>query len=244
MFETGTMTSTRREPLQEKGVLLMAGEEGACHSLSESLEMFREFSVQRVASAREGITKVYEDFFDLVLIHKSVADIDAHSVCRILRRNGVRIPLIVLDPDGGDTDVILGLEYGASDYVTGRTHLGVLLARIRAHLRQFDQSEDARFQCGPFVFRPGDKVLVHKTTNESVHLTPKETRILLLLCRYQGLSVRRGELLEKIWGFRSDVPTHTLESHIHRLRQKIETDPSSPSVILSVEGGYQLTLGQ
>ena len=141
-----------------------------------------------------------------------------------MRRNGFRSPVIMLTGQGSDADTVMGLEAGANDYVAKPFKFAVLLARIRAQLRQYEASEDAVFQIGPYTFRPGSKLLANDKGSK-LKLTEKETAILRYLYR-AGRRVSRDVLLAEVWGYNSNVTTHTLETHIYRLRQKIEADPS------------------
>jgi len=116
---------------------------------------------------------------------------------------------------------------------------GVLLARIRAQLRQHEQSEDAVFKIGPYTFKPSAKMLVDDG-DKKVRLTEKETAILKFLYRTGVKTVGRDILLHEVWGYNSGVTTHTLETHIYRLRQKIERDPSNAELLVTEAGGYKL----
>ena len=159
----------------------------------------------------------------------------------VLRRAGHRMPIIMLTGAQGEADTILGLDSGANDYVTKPFKLGVLLARIRAQLRTHEQSDDATFVIGPYSFRPGQKLLVHGDSGKKVRLTEKETSILKFLLRAGDKAVGRDVLLDQVWGYNAGVTTHTLETHIYRLRQKIEKDPRKEATILVTDqGGYRL----
>jgi DNA-binding response OmpR family regulator len=158
---------------------------------------------------------------------------------RILRKNGFKAPIIMLTGHDTDSDTILGLESGANDYVTKPFKLGVLLARIRAQLRQHEQSEDAVFTIGPYTFKPAAKLLVDANGGK-VRLTEKETSILKYLYRAGERVVTREILLHEVWGYNAGVTTHTLETHIYRLRQKIEKDPSQAEILITETGGYKL----
>ena len=138
-----------------------------------------------------------------------------------------------------DADAILGLDAGANDYVTKPFRFAVLLARIRAHLRSHEQSEDAVFTIGPYEFRPAAKVLMD-AKGKKVRLTEKETNILKYLYRAGAKPVSREELLTEVWGYNAGVTTHTLETHIYRLRQKIEPEPGHARLLLTDAGGYRL----
>jgi DNA-binding response OmpR family regulator len=139
-----------------------------------------------------------------------------------------------------EADTILGLDSGANDYITKPFRLGVLLARIRAQMRQHERSEDAIFTLGPYSFRPSAKMLVEPASNKKIRLTEKETAILKYLFRAGDKVISRDELLNEVWGYNSGVTTHTLETHVYRLRQKLELDPSNAAILVTEPGGYKL----
>jgi DNA-binding response OmpR family regulator len=138
-----------------------------------------------------------------------------------------------------DGDTIQGLESGADDYVAKPFRFSVLLARIRVQLRSHEQSENAVFHIGPYQFRPAQKLLLD-SAKKKVRLTEKETNILKYLYRAGGKPVARDELLAEVWGYNAGVTTHTLETHIYRLRQKIEPDAAAAQLLLTEAGGYRL----
>ena len=149
------------------------------------------------------------------------------------------VEIIMLTGHDTDSDTILGLESGANDYVTKPFRFAVLLARIRAQLRQHEASEDAVFTIGPYSFRPSSKLLL-SPKGSKVRLTEKETAILRYLYRAGQKPVSRETLLQEVWGYNSGVTTHTLETHIYRLRQKVEKDAAVPSILVTEAGGYKL----
>jgi DNA-binding response OmpR family regulator len=177
---------------------------------------------------------------DLVIMDVGLPDIDGREAARILRRNGFKAPIIMLTGHDTDSDIILGLESGANDYVTKPFRFAVLLARIRTQLRQHEASEDAVFTIGPYTFRPRSKMLLLNPNSNKVRLTEKEVSILRYLYRAGPRPVSRETLLQEVWGYNSEVTTHTLETHIYRLRQKIEKDTPAPVILLTETGGYKL----
>ena len=140
----------------------------------------------------------------------------------------------------GENDTIAGLDAGANDYVAKPFRLGELLARLRAQLRQHEASEDAEFVIGPYLFQPAHKLLLDADTRKKTRLTEKEASILRFLYRAGGKAVSRETLLGEVWGYNAGVNTHTLETHIYRLRQKIERDPATATLLVTAEGGYRL----
>ena len=139
-----------------------------------------------------------------------------------------------------DRDVVQALDAGASDYVNKPFHLAELMARLRAQIREHDTSEDAVLPIGPYHFRPGTRTLHEPVSNVQMRLTQKEVTILKCLHRASGRPVSRQTLLQEVWGYSSAARTHTVETHIYRLRRKIEPDPAHPIVVVNDGGGYSL----
>jgi DNA-binding response OmpR family regulator len=224
-----------------KRLLLVDDDEALRASLAEQLAMHEEFEVIVSETGAGAMELAKRDHFDLVLLDVGLPDLDGREVCRMLRRSGVNVPVIMLTGADSDSDTILGLDSGANDYVTKPFRLNVLLARIRAQLRQHEQSEDATFGIGPYSFRPSTKMLLlEDEKNIKVRLTEKETAILKYLVRAGNKLIARDVLLSEVWGYNAGVTTHTLETHIYRLRQKIESDPSNAILLVTEPGGYRL----
>jgi DNA-binding response OmpR family regulator len=208
-------------------------------ALVEQLSLYDEFATLQADSATNGIAMAKEDHIDLLLMDVGLPDIDGREAVKLLRKNGFKAPVIMLTGHDTDSDTILGLEAGANDYVAKPFKFAVLLARIRAHLRQHEQSEDATFSIGRYSFRPAAKLMLDDGGSK-VRLTEKETSILKFLYRAGEKPVTRDVLLHEVWGYNSGVTTHTLETHIYRLRQKIERDPSNAELLVTEAGGYKL----
>jgi DNA-binding response OmpR family regulator len=224
---------------QVKKILLVDDDDDLREALGEQLLLTEEFDVFEAATGAEAITKVKAQLYDLVILDVGLPDTDGRELCRALRKQGVKCPVVMLTGHDTDSDTILGLDAGANDYVTKPFKFPVLLARIRAQLRTHEQSEDAVFQIGPYTFRPAQKLLLTED-NRKVRLTEKETNILKFLYRAAERVVPRDVLLHEVWGYNAGVTTHTLETHIYRLRQKIEPDPSNVRLLVTEAGGYRL----
>ena len=223
-----------------KRVLLVDDDAALRQSLAEQLELHAEFSIVQATNGAGALERVKAEQFDIVLLDVGLPDMDGREVCRLMRRAGVRIPVVMLTGADTDVDAILGLDSGANDYVVKPFKLLVLLARMRAHLRQHEQSEDAVFAIGPYSFRPSAKLLLDTEKKRKVRLTEKETAILKYLYRAGERAVTRDILLNEVWGYNAGVTTHTLETHIYRLRQKIERDPANANILVTETGGYRL----
>jgi DNA-binding response OmpR family regulator len=225
---------------QTKKILLVDDDEALRGSLAEQLRLHEEFATVEAGDGQQGLEKAKADYFDAILLDVGLPDMDGRELCRLIRRAGVKAPVIMLTAMDSDADTILGLESGANDYVTKPFRLNVLLARLRAQLRQHEQSEDAVFAIGPYSFRPAAKLMVHGASQQKVRLTEKETAILKYLYRAGDKTVGRDQLLGEVWGYNAGVTTHTLETHVYRLRQKIETDPGNAEILVTEPGGYRL----
>jgi DNA-binding response OmpR family regulator len=208
-------------------------------SLAEQLRLEEGFSTIEAASGDAALAAVATENFDLILLDVTLGDSDGREICRRMRGQGVTAPVIMLTGSDADSDTIRGLDSGANDYVTKPVRIGVLLARIRAQLRAHEHNDTAVLSIGPYSFRPATKQLVHAETKKKIRLTEKETAILKYLYR-AGRAVGREELLTEVWGYNSGVTTHTLETHVYRLRQKIEVDPSLATMLVTAQSGYQL----
>jgi DNA-binding response OmpR family regulator len=228
-----------RHMAQSKTILIVDDDADLREALAEQLEVGGEFSTVQAANGQNGVSQAQGRRPDLVLLDVDLPDIDGREVCRRLRQSGVGAPIIMLTGQTSDTDTIAGLESGANDYVAKPFKFAVLMARIRAQLRSHEQSEDAVFRLGPYEFRPAAKVLVDER-QKKIRLTEKETSILKYLYRAGEKPVPRDELLAEVWGYNAGVTTHTLETHVYRLRQKIEPDPANARLLLTEAGGYRL----
>jgi DNA-binding response OmpR family regulator len=208
-------------------------------SLVEQLSRYEEFELAEDATAAKGVARVRAEPLDLVIMDVGLPDMDGREAVKLLRKGGFKAPVIMLTGQDSESDTILGLEAGANDYVTKPFRFAVLLARIRAQLRQHEQSEDAVFTIGRYTFRPSAKTLTDES-GQKIRLTEKETAILKFLYRAGEKVITRDVLLHEVWGYNSGVTTHTLETHIYRLRQKIERDPSKAELLVTEAGGYKL----
>ncbi|MGB0681345.1 MAG: response regulator transcription factor [Magnetovibrionaceae bacterium] len=223
-----------------KRILLVDDDEALSEMLDEQLRLHEDFLVQVADSAQAALDATKADHFDIIILDVGLPDMDGRDVCRLMRKAGVKAPIIMLTGADTDADTILGLDAGANDYITKPFKLGVLLARIRAHIRQHERSDDAVFTIGPYTFHPANKMLLDNETNKKIKLTDKESAILKYLYRSGNKVVGRDKLLDEVWGYNAGVTTHTLETHVYRLRQKIERNPSNAQVLVTEPGGYRL----
>jgi DNA-binding response OmpR family regulator len=224
---------------QVRRILIADDDDDLRAALTDQLGLHDEFAAVEAADGAEALACARGDTPDLVRMDVGLPDMDGRDAVRILRKVGFMNPIIMLTGQDSEDDTVLGLEAGANDYVVKPFRIGVLLARIRAHLRQHDSSDEANLQIGQYTFRPTSKHLVHPKGSK-LHLTEKETAILKFLYRAGQQVVTRDVLLREVWGYNSSVTTHTLETHIYRLRQKIERDPGNSELLVTEAGGYKL----
>lgn len=222
-----------------KKILIVDDDDVLRETLKDQFSLHDEYAVSDVATATAGIKAVKAEHADLVILDVNLPDMDGREACKLIRRGGYKGPILMLTAQAADSDAILGLDAGANDYIIKPFRFGVLLARIRAHFRQHEQSEDAVFKVGPYSFKPSAKLLT-RDDGKKVRLTEKEAAIIKFLLRSGEQIVSREVLLHDVWGYNAGVTTHTLETHIYRLRQKIERDPSHAELLVTEGGGYKL----
>jgi len=223
-----------------KKILLVEDDAALRDSLVEQLKLYEEFDITAIETGADALQQSKEQRFDLLILDVGLPDMDGRELCGLLRRGDVKAPIIMLTGADSEADTILGLDSGANDYITKPFRLGVLLARIRAQLRQHERSEDAVFNLGPYSFRPAAKMLLSPDNDNKIRLTEKEAAILKYLLRSGDSVIGRDELLNEVWGYNSGVTTHTLETHVYRLRQKLEKDPPNAEILVTEPGGYRL----
>lgn len=231
----------------KKRLLLIDDDDTLREELVAQFGLYDEFETTDVDTATKGIDAATQTQFDLIILDVDLPDMQGTEACQIMRQKGVASPIVMLTGNDGEAHEVLGLNSGANDYVTKPFRFAVLLARLRAHLRSFEQSEDAIFQVGPYEFAPAFKRLTPPKDADGkqprdIRLTEKETNILKYLYRAGGKAVARSELLEEVWGYNSGVTTHTLETHVYRLRQKIEPRKEAVTLLMTEPGGYRLAL--
>lgn len=223
----------------KKTILIIDDDDALRDTLAEQFSLHDEFEIAQAENATQGLKALKEGSADLIILDVNLPDMDGREACKIMRRNGVKCPVIMLTGQGSDSDTILGLDAGANDYVVKPFRFAVLLARVRSQLRSHEHSEDAVYRVGPYTFKPAAKMLLTEN-GKKIRLTEKETAIIKFLYRAGENSVSREILLQDVWGYNAGVSTHTLETHIYRLRQKIERDPSHAEILVTEAGGYRL----
>ncbi len=223
--------------MSAKRILLVDDDALLCAFLAEQWATDDIYETVKAQSYAKGYEKGMEGLYEFMILDASLPDGDGRVLCSALRESGVTCPIVILSASDSDADTIAGLESGANDYVTKPFRYAVLMARLDAHLRVHRSSEAAVYSIGPYTFRPGDKTLLEG--DKRIRLTEKETHVLKFLQR-AGKMVEREVLLREVWGYNPAVSTHALETHIYRLRQKIEKDVSHYRLLLTESGGYRL----
>ena len=226
----------------DRPILIVDDDQVLRSMLAEQLGVDGEFVAHEADSAAtaEARVMVEDGRYDAIILDVGLPDGDGRDLCARMRRHGVKVPIIILTGSDDEADVVRGLDSGANDYIAKPFRMAELLARLRAQLRIFENSEDAVFTIGPYTFRPSAKLLQDIERGRRIRLTEKEAAILKFLYRAGTRPVGRQVLLNEVWGYNAAVTTHTLETHIYRLRQKIEPDPSTARLLLTEGGGYRL----
>jgi len=226
----------------ERPILIVDDDDTLRETLAEQLGLDGEFSTVEAGTIAdaEACLASPQGRFDAIILDIRLPDGDGRDLCVRLRRQGVKVPILMLTGSDEEADVVRGLDSGANDYIAKPFRLNELLARLRAQLRIFENSEDAVFVIGPYTFRPSAKLLQDEAKNRRIRLTEKEAAILKFLYRAGIKPVARQVLLNEVWGYNAGVTTHTLETHIYRLRQKIEPDPANARLLVTEGGGYRL----
>jgi DNA-binding response OmpR family regulator len=226
----------------QKHILIVDDDRALRSTLAAALETDGAFAVTQVDNAAEAVARAQTRAlrFDAVILDLALPDADGCELCARMRRGGLRMPIIMLTGRTSEQDVVRGLDAGANDYVGKPFRLAELRARLRAQIRAHETSEDAVLMIGPYHFRPGERTLHDPVDNRRIRLTDKETAVLKFLYRTGAKPVARQTLLREVWGYAKGASTHTVETHIYRLRRKIEPDPGSAQILVNEEGGYRL----
>jgi DNA-binding response OmpR family regulator len=223
-----------------RSILLVDADTDARRELVGQLELHTNDRILDVASGKHALALAEKSHVNLILIDAALPDMDGRELCRVLRFRDFAGPIVLLSAASSDADTILGLDSGATDFVTKPYRFCVLLARLRAHLRQFERSEDAVLAIGAYFFHAAGRWLAQSDGRRKVTLTVKEAALLRYLYLNSHRTIDLKSIMRDVWGYHTDLETHTAQTHVYRLRQKIEPDPSCPQMIVTVPGGYRL----
>jgi DNA-binding response OmpR family regulator len=222
-------------------ILIVDGDAAMRETLREQLTRDA-FAVIEAASAHEAETCLFsrQAQFAAVIMDAVLPDGDGHAVCARLRASGMSMPIILMNGSNdadGDT-ISLAKPFRLSELMTH------LRAQIEARSKPDPIPEPPDpIRIGPYEFSPEDKALRRDGASLRIRLTEKESAILAFLHRMGERAVPRQELLTEVWGYHPEVTTHTLETHIYRLRRKIEADPANACLLITEAGGYRLAVG-
>jgi DNA-binding response OmpR family regulator len=226
-----------------KKILIVEDEPNMVKGLKDNLE-FEGYEVDTATEGNTGLQKVTGNKYDLILLDIMLPGVSGLDICRSARKNGVDTPIILLTAKGEEIDKVLGLELGADDYITKPFSLRELLARIKAILRRAPAANgnaDAMIKIGNIEVNFKNYVALHGI--REVKMSHKEFEILHYLYKNEGKTVDRDDLMSNVWGIEYEITTRTIDNFILKLRQKIETDPNNPKIILTVHGiGYKMVL--
>jgi DNA-binding response OmpR family regulator len=225
-------------------ILIIDGDAAMRETLREQLTHDNAFMVVEAASATEAERHLASPHrrFAAVIVDSALPDAAGRDVCARIRAGGLSMPIILMNGSerscAADDTVVIAKPFRLSE----------LMARLRGQLEARARTDAAAdgapsIRIGPYEFRPDDKALRHDAANLRIRLTEKEAAILAFLYRVGARAVPRAELLTEVWGYNPAVTTHTLETHIYRLRRKIEADPATACLLVTEAGGYRLALG-
>jgi DNA-binding response OmpR family regulator len=225
-----------------KHILIVDDDRALRATLATALEACGMFHVTEVGSVADAKAKSNSRNlrFDAIMLDLGLPDGDGRDLCDHLRRDGVRVPIIMLTDAGGEHDVVRGLDAGANDYVIKPFRVAELTARLRAQIRGHETSEDVVLMIGPYHFMPSTRQLFDPARNRRIRLIDKEAGVLKYLYRAGDMPTGRQTLLREVWGYSPGASSHTVETHIYRLRRKIEASPSEVRILINEDGGYRL----
>jgi len=227
-----------------KKILIVEDELNMINGLKDNLE-FEGYEIDTAIEGNSGLQKVLENKYDLILLDIMLPGVSGLDICRNARKKGVETPIILLTAKGEEIDKVLGLELGADDYITKPFSLRELLARIKAIMRRAPSTDNGNDQgmvkIGNISVSFRNYVAVEG--NREIKMSHKEYEILHYLYKNAGKTVDRDDLMSNVWSIDYDITTRTVDNFILKLRQKVESDPNTPKIILTVHGvGYKMVL--
>ena len=222
-----------------KKILLIESDPDLREALCEQLHCTDQFEVFSSGNDTETLQKLRVQSYDMIVVDLHPLNNDSLEACRVTYAQNVKCPILLLTERDEISSTVFGQDARASDYIIKPFKFPILLARINVQLRMYEKSFDSSFTLGPYTFHPAMKILKTHDNNE-IQLTEKETDILKFLYHTVEDVVPRNILLHEVWGYNNSVTTHTLETHIYRLRQKIERNPGAAELLVTETGGYRL----
>ena len=218
-------------------VLIIEDDSTMLRGLKDNFK-FKGYFVLTAADGEEGLNTALNKKPDLIILDIMLPKINGYEICRLLRKENLDMPIIMLTAKGEESDVVLGLNLGADDYVTKPFSIKELLARSSAFLRRRRHSEQDIFEFADYRLDIPARKLTHKEGN--IKLSPKEFRLLELFVKKTGRALTRDEILNVVWGYDCFVGPRSIDRFITTLRNKIEPDPHNPTFIHTIrEIGYK-----
>jgi len=224
-------------------ILIVEDEPDMQSGMKDNLE-FEGYDVDVASDGQEALDKILKASYDLILLDVMLPKMSGFDVCKKVRKHDVETPIIFLTAKGEEIDKVIGLESGGDDYMTKPFSLRELLARIKAVLRRTASKPDApstnhTIHIGRLAVN--FETLTAEVDQQAVKMTVKEVEILQYLLKHKNATISRDSLLDNVWGYDFQPTTRTIDNFILKLRQKIETDPNQPKIIITVHGmGYRL----
>jgi DNA-binding response OmpR family regulator len=199
---------------------------------------FKGYRVLTAADGEAGLKAALDAKPDLILLDIMLPKINGYEICRLIRAEGMDVPIIMLTAKGQEQDIVLGLNLGADDYVTKPFSIQELLARSNAFLRRRRKTEEREFRFGDFTLSMNSRQMFRE--GKEITLTPKEFGLLALFVRRAGCALTRDEILRHVWGRDILVATRSVDRCVNTLRNKIERDPDEPVFIKTIRDvGYR-----
>ena len=220
-------------------ILLINNDKDLGEALAFQLTLDKKYEIVETSGETSAFSQINNNFCDLVIVNSQSSALNGYNLTKSLRLAGFKKPIIMLINQNNNLDIADDQNRKADEYINKPFRYPVLLKSIETQLHKFKKSENTQYSIGNYIFKPNSKIL-ESNKNRSIRLTEKENNILKFLYKNLGNTVSRETLLHEVWGYNSKVTTHTLETHIYRLRQKIEDDPSEACFLITETGGYKL----
>jgi len=221
----------------EKKILIVDADTALITSLGEQLE-FSGFVVENSVQGKSAISKIDKKSFNLIIVNSTLPDMDGVELCSLIRKKEITTPIIFLSDEKLNTKIFTGNE--VDEIVLKPFKIVDILEKIQRQISRYENSKHTTFIINKFKFLPGTRDLISQEDGSVTRLTEKESAILKFLYSAECQIVPRELLLKELWGYNAKVTTHTLETHIYRLRQKLEIDSSNTKSIITETGGYKL----
>ena len=220
-------------------ILLINNDKDLGEALVFQLTLGEKYQIIETNDETSALVQINDNFCELVIINSQSSTLKKCNLTKSLRSAGYNKPIIILINRNSNLDNSDDHNHKADEYIVKPFRYPVLLKSIETQLHKFKKSENTQYSIGNYAFKPNSKIL-ESNEGKSIRLTEKENNILNFLYKNLGNVINRETLLHEVWGYNSKVTTHTLETHIYRLRQKIEIDPANACFLITETGGYRL----